>query len=255
VSTFASYAPYYDLLYHDKDYSGEALFLSSLLRSFCPSVSRVLDFGCGTGTHARHLSDLDFSVLGVDASETMIERAQINRAALATVHSRRLTFRHGDIRTVRLGEQFGSIVSLFHVLSYLTENDDLLCAFQTIRAHLSPGGICIADCWYGPAVLNLRPSVRVKQFDNEGTSILRIAEPVLHPNENVVDVNYTLWIRNAADERIETIRETHRMRYLFMPEIRFLAKQVGMELVDAREWMTGREAGLDTWSVYFVLRG
>lgn len=255
MSTFASYASYYDLLYSDKDYSGEAAFLSSLIQGFCPDVKRMLDLGCGTGTHARHLAEQGFSVFGLDASASMVERAHINRAAIPAELSRCLDFHCGDIRTVRLSEQFGCIVSLFHVLSYLTENNDLLCAFQTIRSHLTPGGICIVDCWYGPAVLNLRPAVRVKQFENEEASILRVAEPVLHVNENVVDVNYTLWITSSTNRCVETIRETHRMRYLFIPEIRFLAEQVGMELVDAREWMTGREAGLDTWSVYFVLRG
>jgi hypothetical protein len=45
------------------------------------------------------------------------------------------------------------------------------------------------------------------------------------------------------------------MRYLFMPEIELLAKQADLEILETREWMTGREPGLDTWSVYFVLRG
>ena len=111
------------------------------------------------------------------------------------------------------------------------------------------------DCWYGPAVLNLKPSVRVKKFENKEASVLRIAEPTLHANRNVVDVNYTLWVKNQIDDRVEIIRETHHMRYLFRPEIELLAKQADLEILETREWMTGREPGLDTWSVYFVLRG
>jgi SAM-dependent methyltransferase len=255
VSTFATYAPYYDLLYQDKDYFSEAAFIHSVLERFCPQVNRVLDLGCGTGMHARHLAALGLSVFGVDASTAMVEHANANRGALPRELSGRLDFRRGDIRTIRIGEQFGCVLSLFHVLSYLTENEDLQCAFQSIRAHLSSGGICIVDCWYGPAVLNLRPSVRVKQFENKEASVLRIAEPTLHANRNVVDVNYTLWVKNQIDDRVEIIRETHHMRYLFMPEIELLAKQADLEILEAREWMTGREPGLDTWSVYFVLRG
>ena len=161
MSTFATYASYYDLLYQDKDYFSEAAFIYSVLERFCPQVNRVLDLGCGTGMHARHLAALGLSVFGVDASTAMVEHAKANKGALPRELSGRLDFRRGDIRTIRIGEQFGCVLSLFHVLSYLTENEDLQCAFQSIRAHLSSGGICILDCWYGPAVLNLRPSVRV----------------------------------------------------------------------------------------------
>ncbi len=37
---------------------------------------RALDFGCGTGRSTRFLRDLGFEVVGVDISETMLERAR-----------------------------------------------------------------------------------------------------------------------------------------------------------------------------------
>ena len=51
---------------------------------------------------------------------------------------------------------------------------------------------------------------------------------------------------------MEILKETHRVRYLFIPEIERLCKEAGFVLIDAREWMTDREPGLDTWGVYFV---
>ena len=255
MSTFASYAPYYDLLYQDKDYAAEATFIRSVMQRFCPRVDRVLDLGCGTGTHARHLAALGFSVCGVDGSSSMVECALSSHATLAGDSRRRLTFLQGDIRDLRLAERFGCVLSLFHVMSYMTSNADLQRAFQTVRHHLAPGGICIFDCWYGPAVLHLRPSARVKELESEEFSILRVAEPAMHPNENVVNVDYTLWIKNRVADTLEIVRETHRMRYLFRPEIEALAEQAGLHILEAREWMTGREPGLDTWSVYFVVQG
>jgi SAM-dependent methyltransferase len=255
VSTFASYASYYDLLYQDKDYAAEAAFIRRVMRQFCPSVGRVLDLGCGTGIHARHLAASGLSVCGVDGSSCMVECALSSYATLTHDSRRRLTFLQGDLRNLRLGETFDCVLSLFHVMSYMTTNADLQHAFQTIRHHLAPGGICVFDCWYGPSVLHLRPSLRVKELENEEFSLLRIAEPAMHPNENVVDVNYTLWIRNRATDTLEIVREMHRMRYLFRPEIDSLAEQAGLQILDAREWMTGREPGLDTWGVYFVAQG
>jgi SAM-dependent methyltransferase len=255
VSTFASYASYYDLLYQDKDYASEAAFILGVVQSFCPQADRVLDLGCGTGTHARHLAALGLSVCGVDSSSSMVECALSTHATLARDSRRQLTFLQGDIRDLRLGERFNCVLSLFHVISYMTSNADLQRAFQTVRHHLAPGGICVFDCWYGPAVLNLRPSVRVKELENEEFSIHRVAEPVMHPNENAVDVNFTLRIKNRATDTLEIVRETHRLRYLFRPEIDLLAEQADLQILEAREWMTGGEPGLDTWCVYFVAQG
>jgi len=255
VSTFASYASYYDLLYQDKDYAVETAFIRGVMQSFCPRVDRVLDLGCGTGTHARHLAALGLSVCGVDGSSSMVECALSSHATLPEDFRRRLAFLKGDIRNLRLGEKFDCVLSLFHVMSYMTSNADLQHAFQTVRHHLAPGGICLFDCWYGPAVLHLRPSVRVKELEDEEFSILRVADPAMRPNENAVDVNYTLWVKNRAADTLEIVRETHRMRYLFRPEIDSLAEQAGLQILEAREWMTGREPGLDTWGVYFVAQG
>jgi SAM-dependent methyltransferase len=218
-------------------------------------VHRVLDLGCGTGTHARYLAAFGLSVCCVDGSSSMVECALSSQATLPEDFRRRLSFLQGDIRNIRLGERFDCVLSLFHVMSYMASNADLQHAFQTVKYHLAPGGICLFDCWYGPAVLHLCPSVRVKELENEEFSILRIAEPAMRPNENVVDVNYTLWIKNRPADTLEIVRETHRMRYLFRPEIDLLAKQAGLQILEAREWITGREPGLDTWGVYFVVQG
>lgn len=255
MNTFATYASYYDLLYRDKDYAAEAAFLRDVIQRFAPRVNRVLELGCGTGAHARQLAALGFSVCGVDGSPSMVECALLSQAALAANSRRRLTFLQGDIRNLRLSEKFSCVLSLFHVISYMTNNADLQQALQTVRHHLVPGGICIFDCWYGPAVLHLRPSVRVKELEDEEFRILRIAEPEMRPNENAVDVNYTLWIRNRAEDTLEIVRETHRMRYLFRPELDLLVEKAGLQILEACEWMTGREPGLDTWGVYFVVQG
>jgi 2-polyprenyl-3-methyl-5-hydroxy-6-metoxy-1,4-benzoquinol methylase len=49
-------------------------FLQKVLGS-APS-RRVLDLGCGTGEHARFLATKGFSVVGIDASESMLAKAR-----------------------------------------------------------------------------------------------------------------------------------------------------------------------------------
>ena len=76
----------------------------------------------------------------------------------------------------------------------------------------------------------------------------------MHPNENVVDVEYDITIRDKATGRTQQIRETHRMRYLFVPELEVLLRNAGFALEHYEEWMTGRPADFDTWGVCFVAK-
>lgn len=251
MSVFNAYARYYDLLYRDKDYAGEVRWIVDRIRRHAPNAHTILDLGCGSGGHALLLAQQGYRLCGVDLSDQMIAAARRHQAEVG-ITSEQIDFMTADLRTLRLDRKFDVVVALFHVMSYQTSDQDLDAAFVTIRDHLQPGGLCIVDCWYGPAVVAERPTVRVKRFVDSGTSVVRIAEPVMHDNGNIVDVNYTLFVRDANGP-IEEIRESHRMRYLFMHDLQRLCLAHGLELRGSCEWLTDREPGADTWSVVFSL--
>jgi hypothetical protein len=87
---------------------------------------------------------------------------------------------------------------------------------------------------------------------DDQTEVLRIAEPALHANENLVDVHYEILVRDRQTDRVATLQEMHRMRYLFRPEVERLFSGCGLNLIDSFEWLTGRPPGFDTWGVCFV---
>ncbi len=254
MKVFGSYARYYDLLYKDKGYSEEARFIHNLLQNYVPEAHSILDLGCGTGVHAAYLAAAGYTVHGVDLSTDMLERATKHLAEMPPAQASRLTFSQGDIRTVRLNGSFDVIISLFHVMSYQTTNEDLQRAFDTAKVHLMPGGVFIFDCWYGPAVLSDRPVTRVKYLENEVIRVTRIAEPLMHANTNLVDVNYHVLIEDKQSGNFEDVKETHHMRYLFKPEIELLFDKNGFELLECGEWMMDKKLGFDTWYVYFVAK-
>lgn len=252
MNVFGNYARYYNLLYRDKDYTREAQFIHQLLQTHAPNVQSILELGCGTGNHALLLAKEGYEVHGVDLSEKMLQQASDRLSQLPQELASRLAFSQGDIRTIRIERQFDAIISLFHVISYQTTNEDLQAAFATACSHLKPGGVLIFDCWYGPAVLSDRPTVRIKRLEDEAISITRIAEPVIHPNENLVDVNYQVFIKDKNTGEVEELQETHTMRYLFKPEINLLFRDSQLQPLQSCEWMTNREPGFDTWGVYFI---
>jgi SAM-dependent methyltransferase len=254
MSVFCNYAKYYDLLYKDKNYAAEAKHVDKILRRFLPHPQTVLELGCGTGAHAVHLIKYGYDIHGVDISETMLARAEKNKEKLNPFLNRHLSFSAGDIRNIRLQSSYDAVIALFHVISYLPKNEDIQAVLSTVRSHLKRGGIFLFDCWYGPAVLAEKPEVRMKNFEDERYKIIRKAEPEMIANANIVNVTYQLLAEDKTDGQVEKIEESHRMRYLFKPEIEIFFSSSGIEMVDFFEWMTGREPGFDTWNVCFVGR-
>lgn len=252
-AVFDAYARYYDLLYRDKDYGSESDYIAAHVKRHAPRATRILELGCGTGAHAGHLALKGYTVHGVDRSDSMLARAKARRSGLAAEVAGRLSFGAGDVRAVRTGQQYDAVISLFHVMSYQTTNADLQAAFATAAAHLRPGGLFLFDFWYGPAVLGQRPETRVKRLEDDAIRVTRVAEPAVHDADDVVDVNYTVFIEDKAGGAVQQVRETHRMRYLFLPELALLRDGL-FEEVSTHAWMSDAPPSAQSWAGFQVLR-
>lgn len=244
-TVFNIYSHYYDLLYRDKDYSGEADYIQGLLIQQGIVHGKLLEFGSGTGKHGRLLAARGYHIHGIEKSEEMVARA---------TSVDRFSCEQGDICTTHLGKTFDAVLSLFHVVSYQVSNSDLQATFMRAAEHLNPGGIFIFDFWYTPAVYSQRPSIKVKRIADEKLEIIRLAEPLMYCNTSRVDVNYTIFARDISTGVMQTITETHPMRHFSLQEIDLLSEASGFERIGAEEFLTGKPAGEDTWGLCVVLR-
>lgn len=248
MTVFDAYSRYYDLLYQDKDYQSESDYIGELIHKHAPKTSSILELGCGTGAHAIPLAKLGFNIYGIDLSSSMLNRAELKREKQTNEIKQRLQFSPGDIRKFRVGKLFDTVISLFHVLSYQTDNQDVMAMFQTAASHLTPGGLFIFDFWYGPAVLVQRPEVRIKRFCDENTSVIRLCEPELKVNQNIVDVNFEIIVEDLLSGTREVIKEKHPMRYFFLPELALVCEISGFKNVNFEAWMGG-QVNDQSWGV------
>jgi SAM-dependent methyltransferase len=246
------YADSYDALYADKDYEAECDLLERVFRRADRPVRSVLDLGCGTGRHSVELARRGHEIVGVDLSEGMLERAR-RRALDEAVEG--ATFVLGDIQNVALGRRFDAVVSMFAVLGYQIGDAAVRSTLANIRGHLEPGGTFVFDVWYGPAVLAVGPSARVKVVATEAGEIERRAVGTLEPDGHVCSVAYELtrWLSGEPD--VATI-ETHRMRYFFEAELARFLEEAGLVLTSISAFPDVEHGpSPESWNVLVVAAG
>lgn len=248
MEVFQDYAVYYNAFYQDKDYAAEAKQIDMLLKKYGHDVKTIMNFGCGTGKHDMELSKLGYQCSGIDMSPLMIDSAKKNIGD----GQAKINFAVADIRSYHSVEKYDSVISLFHVMSYQTSNEDILSAFKSARSALDKGGVFLFDVWYGPGVLSDKPIVRVKEVQSDKYKLIRIARPIMHDRTNVVDVCYEVLIIDEETNEVKTIDEVHNMRYFFRPELEFYLKETGFELIDSLDCATLGETDYNSWTGYFI---
>ncbi len=160
---------------------------------------QILDIGCGTGRHAIELAKRGYRVVGIDLSESQLDRAR-QKALQAGVT---VEFRQQDARCLTFTEEFDLVIMLCEGAFSLMETDEMNYQIlkSATRALKSPG-IFIFNALN--ALFPLKHSVR--DFINQGSveaassdhhfdlltlrdySTLRVkddsgAEKILHCNE------------------------------------------------------------------------
>lgn len=244
MANFNLYSKYYDLLYCNKDYSAEAKYISTNIKLYHPNANTILEFGCGTGGHGIILKTMNYDIYGLEQSEQMVEKAL----------AQGFSCKQADIVNFKLDRKFDVVISLFHVISYINENESLEKVFRNASNCLNSGGLFIFDVWYSPAVYYQKPETRIKRVENSEISVIRLAEPENQTTKNIVDVNYTILVKDKKNNEWIEIQETHSMRHFSIPEIKFIAKYTGFEVLKAEEFLSGNQPSENTWGVNFILK-
>lgn len=247
MSIFSDYANYYNLLYKDKNYEAESKYIVNLISQFQRLKSQtLLDVGCGTGQHAFCFAKHGYHVVGIDNSVDMISIAKGSNTSIDFLNVNAVSF--------NLERKFDVVSSLFHVASYQTSEAEINGYFSSISKHLNKNGLFIFDFWYGPAVLTDKPVVRIKKLESDSLLVTRISEPKLYVNDNKVNINFHIFIKDKLKGTISEIEEHHSMRYFFLSEIIGLLGSNGLSLVASEEWMTGNKLDDKTWYACIVGR-
>ena len=159
----------------------------------------------------------------------------------------------GDISNFQFDENYDVCISLFHVISYITDLNELIKVFNNIYSSLKPGGIFIFDCWNKPAVIKDPPSIRKTFFENELLKIERIAFP---DNDFLNSTTKIVFELNILDKKSNTKRfetEIHKMRFFSEDEIKAVSNKSKFKVLDCYNWLDyDSKSSEDYYNVYIL---
>jgi hypothetical protein len=168
--------------------------------------------------------------------------------------SKNISLRVADMRNSRSTIKFNACICMFSSLGYLTELREVRSAFEKARAQLEHSGIFVFDFWNGLSVLKFKPRETRRITKRGNLSAVRYAKPSHTILEDSVSVSMTTVIQE--DKRvIDEFVETHKVRYFFPTQIRFLLELSGFELVSLHPFMAlGKEPSDADWNLTAVAK-
>jgi SAM-dependent methyltransferase len=196
---FETFAKYYDQIYRQmKDYRKEASILAGVIRRFEDKPSKtLLDVGCGTGEHLKHLSQ-SFQCKGIDISKNMID--------IARKKVLNASFEIADMTNFRLKEKFDVITCLFSAIGYVQSLRNLERTFNNFNSHSSGGGLVIVEPWVFRKDVR-KGHVSIDTYEDEQVKFTRLATSRVTASQWLVYFHYLI----GLDGKITYMKETHKM--------------------------------------------
>lgn len=254
TSPFQEYAQYYDLLYRDKDYAGEAEFLKRLLERFLgkpAAQTDVLDLACGTGRHVQELARFGFRAEGSDLSDDMVAIARTSAESLSPpIHFYNESFQSCG----RIGKHYDAVIAMFSAINYLTSYEDFAQSLKNIRSLLKETGIFSFDFWNGNAVLKNYSPERQRRAEDGDHVVVRTSTTTLDRIAQIATIRFDFMLLKSGNT-VGEFSETHRIRYFFPQEMVDLLQANGFDVIWRCPFLQeDSEIQPEDWNLTYVTR-
>ena len=201
----------------------------------------VLELACGTGRVVIPLAEAGIPVVGLDISPEMLAKARQKIAACPEEVQKRVELVEGDMRDLRLEQQFELILIPYRAFQHLMTPQDQRKALLNIRGHLSPKGHLIINL-FDPRISRLVDSLaftgsapRLSQdaFVHPVTGNRVLVWSSTKPSLEEQHVS-ELWTYEELNGNGETLRRQHRtlnLRWTYRYEMEYLFELCGYRVL------------------------
>jgi SAM-dependent methyltransferase len=222
-AAYDAFAPYYDAFTADSDYDAFARETLAQARRHGLRGERLLDLACGTGKSFVPFLERGFSVTACDFSTAMLAEAARRGPGARLVHA--------DIRALPELGRFDLITCFDDALNYLLDEDELVAAFNGMRASLAPGGIAVFDLNSLLAYRTTFASHAVSESDDLIFAWRGSSTPDADPGcEALARLDI---FAPSGGELYSRVAVTHRQRHFPGPRVELLLRRAGLECLSA----------------------
>lgn len=244
MDAYTGFAEVYDLFMDQVPYEKWSGRIIQILSTYGIRDGLVLDLGCGTGSMTELLAGAGYDMIGVDASEEMLELAYEKRAESG--HD--ILYLLQDMREFELYGTVRAIVSVCDSLNYITEEEDLLQVFRLVWNYLDPDGVFFFDMNTIYKYKEMLGETTIAENREEGSFIW---ENYYDPEEQLNQYDLTLYVRDE-DDRYVRFEETHIQKAYALERVLELLEKAGLKAEQIFDSDTG-EAVMETTGKFCVV--
>lgn len=245
MDSYSELAGCYDIFMDNTPYEEWLKYILDKFKKYNVPKELVLDLGCGTGTLTEMLADKGYDMIGVDASEEMLQQAIEKRDE----SGHEILYLLQDMREFELYGTVRAIVSVCDSINYLLEDEDVIDTFKLVNNYLDPDGIFIFDF---NTLYKYKEVIGDTTIAENREEYSFIWDNYYHEDEHINE--YELTIFSKEGDLYRKSEETHYQRGYTVDEMKSFIEAAGMILLEVSDADTGSDASELSERVHIVAR-
>ena len=202
-----NFEKHYDLIFANKDYKKE---VSYILRKAKPiNLKKILDVGCGTGTHSNLIyKKKKIKIIAIDSNKESIK--------IAKNKNKNITFSSNDLKSIK-ENNFDLIISMFNVVNYFKNIKKLTSFFKDIKKKAAKNSLFIFDAWNGSFIFNSKIVEEKRILKNKDFILTNHIKSIKNLSSKKITLNYKINVDLFKKNKKINIRKI-LIQYLWTPK-------------------------------------